>query len=165
MKIKAIEGDSHTFKGKVLITDPCYLIPNEFWADFCNEMFKLDSAGKVLFKLDNTIIFVLGTAYGDGCYPVIKNGEEIGRSAVDAGLLSVIPMAFAKKHGFDRWDLVTVIDGGETESTSKGNFKCAGLRKNTDGMKKKLIMILKLIILLLRFLFQLQLYVFCVILL
>lgn len=41
--------------------------------------------------------YVCGTAYGDGCYEVKVAGRCVGRAGVDAGMLSVIPLATAKK--------------------------------------------------------------------
>lgn len=135
MKIKSLPDDKITFKGKVIVTDPCYVfgdVENDFWSDFCGVLWE-DSGNKV-FQVDCTKIFVLGTNSGDGEYPVLDKDENIvGRCGVDAGLLSIIPLNFAKKLGFKRWDLVTVIEGGETFDLGVGNFQCGDYKILTDG--------------------------------
>jgi hypothetical protein len=63
----------------------------DYWGDFCDKLFKGDSESGIMFEYDGIPFFVWGTAYGDGNYPVVRNGFCIGSCGVDAGLLSIFP--------------------------------------------------------------------------
>jgi hypothetical protein len=80
--------------GKLWIVDPCYVVPDELWNSVCGQMFseKFKNCSEYLFRSCGMDFFVIGTAYGDGTYPVYRNGVRIGSCGVDAGLLSAIPV-------------------------------------------------------------------------
>lgn len=83
----------------VWIGDPCYVISNEEWDDFCFAVIrKLDYKTGDFIETEHGTIFVWGTKYGDGTYKVKKNGKNIGYCPVDSGLLSVFPLDVAKKY-------------------------------------------------------------------
>lgn len=106
-------------KGRYLAIDPCYVVPDKLWDAFCDEHTKLelvpggspmghpykDSDGEIKMKSDYLEDFrrtgkccdingrtcvIFSTAYGDGCYPIYKNGTLLGECGVDAGLLSFL---------------------------------------------------------------------------
>lgn len=74
-------------KGTYFIGDPCYVIADRQWKNFCNEVFFEDSGkfkGGESFK--GTPLFQHGTAYGDGCYT--DGAYDYG---VDAGVIGATP--------------------------------------------------------------------------
>jgi len=83
--------------GKYRVTDPCYFLghDDDFWQGFCQFMFGENSTFSddcYTIEIEGHKILAFGTAYGDGCYPTLENGSEIGSSGVDAGMLSLIPL-------------------------------------------------------------------------
>ena len=87
--MKFIQSNVNVFFGHILVIDPCYIIPDKFWSDYCN---------KVAFMGDGHYLingkypfFQFNTAHGDGCYPVRFGKKLVGRAGVDAGLLSFFP--------------------------------------------------------------------------
>lgn len=80
---------------KYLITDPCYIVPDDEWSKFVDDMYGNDSMAdeeRVLpYKVEGigTIVRMSNTAYGDGGCTVSENGKswEIG---VDAGLVCLV---------------------------------------------------------------------------
>jgi hypothetical protein len=81
-------------KGKYVITDPCYVYPDEEWGSLCDKL-KDDSNG-IEMDYNETKFVVIGTAFGDGGYAVTKAGRTIAIVGVDSGLLSIIPLKLAK---------------------------------------------------------------------
>lgn len=67
--------------GNYFIGDPCYIVKDELWNDFCTETFKNDDGGYFMFK--GVKMFFSGTKYGDGCYSD-EHGNTYG---VDAGII------------------------------------------------------------------------------
>jgi len=93
--------------GKAWIGDPCYVFPDTHWANLCSLMFPQKgpkshlpavndwNGAEVIVEVDDKEykFWIIGTASGDGCYSLTKNGSMISDSlGVDAGLLSVIPL-------------------------------------------------------------------------
>jgi hypothetical protein len=88
-------GAEEMNKGKYRVTDPCYFLGHDdtFWTDFCRFCFaNSDHVDPVTVEISGHKVFIWSTAYGDGEYPTYQNGMEVGRSSVDAGVLSLIPM-------------------------------------------------------------------------
>ena len=91
--------DAQVPAGQYYLGDPCYVVPNDDWTDFCqiiqDQITYIDkscndhSSLQAIYYQDTKIIFWC-TAYGDGKYPVY--GEQNGFCSVDAGLLSLIPV-------------------------------------------------------------------------
>lgn len=64
--------------GTVMVGDPCYVVPDELWSDWCREY---DSGGgfdaKYLEMGDGTI--AITTPHGDGSYPVKARRNDRGQ--------------------------------------------------------------------------------------
>lgn len=71
--------------GRYYIGDPCYVIPDSKWDDFCTVMFQTSDYHVVEFE--GKPLLAGSTAYGDGCY----NDQYGNQYGVDAGTLSVVP--------------------------------------------------------------------------
>lgn len=55
--------------GTVMIGDPCYVVPDEDWSDFCSEYDGKGGFDKRFAEMDDGYIAVT-TAHGDGEYAV-----------------------------------------------------------------------------------------------
>jgi len=91
------EGVEQMKAGKYRVTDPCYFLghDDDFWSNFCSFMFGEDrtiGSDSYTIEIAGYKVLAWGTAYGDGCYPTLKDDVEIGSSGVDAGMLSLIPI-------------------------------------------------------------------------
>lgn len=91
------EGAEEMNAGKYQVTDPCYFLGHDeqFWNDFCQFMFpehNKERADSYTIEIAGYKVFAWGTAYGDGCYPTLNNGYEVGSSGVDAGMLALVPV-------------------------------------------------------------------------
>ena len=90
------EGAETMNAGKYRVTDPCYFLGHDdpFWNAFCAFMFPANerTSDSYIIEIAGYKVFTWGTAYGDGCYPTLKNDCEIGESGVDAGMLSLVPV-------------------------------------------------------------------------
>lgn len=138
IQIKSLNSPvSQTFKkGKYLVGDLCYVYPDDEWSDYVNENFKNarygeDIAGAIL-TYNGIDIFTCATAYGDGEYPVIQDGKEIGSFGVDAGMTALIPLELAKtwpeyENKKDSYVLIKLNKDFEIEvfgdKTRPGNWK------------------------------------------
>jgi len=88
-------------KGQYWIGDLCYIYPDDFWSDYVEEAFEgTNGRGKdwqgAILEYNGIKVFTCNTCYGDGCYPVRKNGQVIGQCGVDAGMLSLVPVSLAQ---------------------------------------------------------------------
>jgi hypothetical protein len=112
-KFEFITESKEMPKGKYLVTDPCYVIGEDpFWANMIDWMFEGHTMKHNQFFVkanEKHLLFLFNTAYGDGEYPVKKNGSEVGSCGVDAGMLSLVPMDFVEEFGLDT-SLGTVIE-------------------------------------------------------
>lgn len=116
MKLKTSEESTHVFPpGKYWIGDPCYVYGDD-WLGFCDCFDGIGRDGGYL-QYVKTPFFVCGTADGDGEYDVKQHGSKVGTCGVDAGLLSVIPMALVKK-----WLAVKKYDGTFKKETYGGTI-------------------------------------------
>lgn len=86
----------------VFIGDPCYILPNDFYAKFWGEEHNYENGA--FSKEGKPVMIVQGTAYGDGCYDgiVTEYPDDKGSAysdgrmfAVDSGCLSVVNLEFA----------------------------------------------------------------------
>ena len=79
--------------GKYYIGDPCYVIAEDRWSDFCDASYPpgagVNARGIAVTEFDGHPMYAHGTAYGDGSY-LGSDGVSYG---VDAGMLSVVPIA------------------------------------------------------------------------
>jgi hypothetical protein len=90
------EGEEQMNAGRYRVTDPCYFLghDDEFWAELIDFMFPNGSGrgcDTYTIEIAGYKVLMWGTAYGDGEYPTLFDGSVVGRSGVDAGLLSLIP--------------------------------------------------------------------------
>lgn len=135
-QIAATPASSILLSGDIVIIDPCYIFPKDFWSEFCEKYWEVEGSATIEFK--NTKMLVAGTAFGDGVYTVFYNGNSVGTSGVDAGLLCAITLNDAKKLGkvSDIKKLGTIIkdyQGGEIHVTKEGNWESSSLSCGTDG--------------------------------
>lgn len=125
--------------GRYWVGDPCYVFPKDRWTEFCNALFKEEYSGSGVMMIDgDKRFFVCGTAYGDGCYALRKNGNVVGECGVDAGLLSIVPAEYVTE--WDPQELSHDDFGGvfvtlEKEAfivASGGNFRFGPFSVNTS---------------------------------
>jgi hypothetical protein len=90
------EGEESMKAGKYLVIDPCYFLGHDdpFWNDLCAFSFPENEKSRDTFtiEIEGHKVLVWGTAFGDGEYPTLDGGCIIGRSGVDAGVLSLVPV-------------------------------------------------------------------------
>ncbi len=83
------------------VGDPCYVIPNDRWSEFCEKLFACETyekygGGVVHWEVDGEThqIGVQSSPNGDGCWSFDMQDDE-GNDivlGVDAGLLATVPM-------------------------------------------------------------------------
>jgi hypothetical protein len=106
-KIEVTTEDYQGFQGDIIVTDPCYFIPDDLWQQIIREFWYpnghqgSETANKGTIYIDNSIkILYSSTAYGDGEYDVINHsGKNVhnGTTGVDAGMIAVITVADVQK--------------------------------------------------------------------
>ena len=76
--------------GKYVIGDPCYVVKDSLWLEYCELLDKSEAEKKQgLVVLRGVEMFASSTAYGDGVYLDKATGEDF---AVDAGLIGATPL-------------------------------------------------------------------------
>lgn len=138
--------------GRYICIDPCYIYPDEEWSDLCGcfeyEGFEKKKgncrsltpvsqcSGLEMFYKDSRFI-VIGTAYGDGCYPIKKGRQTIGTLGVDAGLLAVIPLELAASwpefEKNKRLGVIVEVKNDTTLEAKNGDFSFGGFSVETGG--------------------------------
>lgn len=114
--------------GTYYIGDPCYVIADDKWDDFCDYLAiaeRLDGSGGV-FEFEGHKVFAANTALGDGSY-TDNNGHEYG---VDAGLIGIIPIELCIKTPPDELDVVgrvVTFDVAVVPSCGDGVFYFGGV--------------------------------------
>lgn len=116
--LEGLVGESFTFPaGRYWVGDLCYVYPDEEWGQFCDADFGktehcIDKDGAIGRYHGGYFFFVAGTAYGDGIYPLRKNGQVLSNMGVDAGLLALVPMELVSIWGTtsQAYDLGVVIN-------------------------------------------------------
>lgn len=137
-KIEVTTETYQGFSGDIIVTDPCYFIPDDIWQELIrkfwyprNDQKGSETANKGTIYIDDTIkILYTSTAYGDGEYDVMNHsGKSVhnGTTGVDAGMIAVITVADAQKLNpeFDVNDkFYPRINGftGGIEADGEGNF-------------------------------------------
>lgn len=151
MNITAKKYQPTKISGHCYIGDPCYVVPDEYWSEFCNQLeilgcyryqensFYNDKLGVTFhFERNNQIfsMFVAGTAYGDGCYEIHGSGEAFG---VDAGLFCVFNIKEFIEFFGEEFDQKQLDDGisldvdGIPEFDGKGNMILGKYFVDTSG--------------------------------
>ena len=119
--------------GKYYVGDPCYVISNENWIPFLENVgyfgthTKADNGDIVvnwyegLFSYNFRTCFAHNTAWGDGIYQLVEDHKIINEIWVDAGVISIMPFdaiddkerAFAcgAVYEFDKPFNVQFVDG------------------------------------------------------
>lgn len=132
--------------GKYLVTDPCYVMD-----DYCGEEMlgaydrccniTLGSNRYGMFRLveddPKSVVFVFGTAYGDGGYPVYENGCHLGNSSVDSGQIAFIPLAPFEERGEglvgDAHGVIVTLDKSAVpEEVNRGDYKVGAFEVYTS---------------------------------
>ena len=81
--------------GRYFIGDPCYVIPDDLWDEFCELSLDKGTAGQGtgVLQFHGHMMLAADTAFGDGTY-TDQGGVEYG---VDAGMLAVVPEALGNQ--------------------------------------------------------------------
>ncbi len=87
--------------------DPCYVVPDHLWDTWCDKYINYEKHTPDLprcyiaeCRSEGHTFYTWSTAYGDGCYPLMIDADQVAKLGVDAGTLSVIPMSLIKRwHG------------------------------------------------------------------
>jgi hypothetical protein len=86
--------------GEYYIGDPCYVIPNDDWHDYCDALHELGYPGdphypynpeKAVFEYKGMKCFSHSTAFGDGGY----QGTDGVHYSVDSGTIGAVPASLA----------------------------------------------------------------------
>jgi hypothetical protein len=119
--------------GTYVITDPCYVFPDEMWSDLCSKIFCREDENKEcpdtgVIEMDGHQIWWGHTAHGDGSYAVRVDGAKVGEFCVDAGMFAIFPVAFVQKYRpemVDSPELATTLSimGGVVEYDG-GDMDC-----------------------------------------
>ena len=128
--------------GTYVITDPCYVFPDEMWSDLCDKIFCREDEDKEcpesgVIEMDGHQIWWGQTAYGDGGYAVRVYGSKVGEFGVDAGLFAIFPVEFVKKYKPDLLEEKTLactlsIPAGVV-SYDGGDMDCGQVAVCTSG--------------------------------
>jgi len=136
-KIEVTTEDYQGFSGDIIVTDPCYFIPDDIWQQIIREFWYpngnqgSETANKGTIYIDDSIkILYTQTAHGDGEYEVVEvTGKNVHNeyTGVDAGMIAIITVADAQKLNpeFDVNDtMYPRINGfvGGVEADGEGNF-------------------------------------------
>lgn len=80
--------------GKYWLGDPCYIIKDNQWLNFCNELSLQEDKGNCFVPLEEEVkVLAFCTYHGDGCY-LDQHGNSY---PVDAGLIGLIPWEYTEK--------------------------------------------------------------------
>jgi len=133
---------SQTFEGTIVITDPCYFIPEDIWIDLCDKAWfdnkkstSFTNAGTIYYN--GTKILYTSTAHGDGSF-IVEPTEGITQEkfGVDAGMMAIISLEDYKKISKEELTpgLYAIVENfcGEIDADGNGNFVGA-LEVWTDG--------------------------------
>ena len=72
---------------KYFVCDPCYVIPDEKWDDFCDVF---NDREDDIFTFEGVTVFAHTTEFGDGCYADKGGSPEM--FDVDSGIIGAIPI-------------------------------------------------------------------------
>jgi len=98
--------------GNYILGDPCYVIPDDKWDDFCTSTKGYNH--KKYTGTDGRMAMAFGTAFGDGVF-YDQQGREYG---VDAGMIGLVPCLWAKpRHPLDRSERVQITIKEPTKCT------------------------------------------------
>lgn len=97
-------GDPVTIPpGRYVIGDPCYSVPDDRWMEWLEAADYTEVGRGVLYaEIDGHHVVGVSTAHGDGGYES-SEGHSLG---VDAGLIGLVPEAFAENNTSSEFDVV-----------------------------------------------------------
>lgn len=101
----------HVLKaGTYVITDPCYVFPDEMWSDLCDQIFCRDDncPESGVIEMDGHKVWWGQTKHGDGGYFVRHHGGKVGEFGVDAGMFAIFPLEFVQKFKPDLLNEITL---------------------------------------------------------
>jgi hypothetical protein len=93
----------------IIVTDPCYFIPDDIWDKLCDEWFPKEKLNETDYADLGIIVFDNGakvlyssTANGDGTYPIyVRRGAGTSvhnnHTSVDAGTIAVVSIKDLRK--------------------------------------------------------------------
>lgn len=127
------------FTGDIVVSDPCYYIPDDVWQELCKMWFDNGSSNAFtdtgILEINGMKILYSSTSYGDGSYSVFHRGNYVGEIGVDAGMFSFVLLEdFTKLSTDDPSRLGVVIKNfnGEIALDGSGNADGA-ITVVTDG--------------------------------
>jgi len=84
--------------------DPCYVVPDDLWDRWCELSSSYERQNEALPRCyvaactsEHHTFYTWSTAYGDGCYSLFVNDEQVAKLGVDAGTLSAIPVSLIRR--------------------------------------------------------------------
>lgn len=112
-----VEQEMIADNDSLIITDPCYIMKDEDWDQYCNIEF-----GPTPIGLDNYLrqyhnfgeVIAADTGYGDWSNTVTNSatGEVIGRFTADAGMVICCTLSDLTNYGYDKEKLQRYIKHG-----------------------------------------------------
>jgi hypothetical protein len=64
--------------GTVMVGDPCYVVPDEIWSDWCHEFDRNGGHDNRMAEMDDGYLAIT-TPHGDGSYPVKARRNNRGQ--------------------------------------------------------------------------------------
>lgn len=145
-KVRVTPEREQSFEGDIIVTDPCYFIPDNLWQKIIDEFWfpkgegtGLAEAGTIYVEPGIKILYS-STAYGDGQYAVQnRKGESVHNNStgVDAGMIAIISVEDVKRLNPEfevdnKW--YPRINGfyGTVSADGKGNF-IGDIEIDTEG--------------------------------
>ena len=111
---------------KFLVGDPCYVIPENLWDEFCEAFWKSENGH---FKFRGEDCFSHRTAFGDGVY-FDKTDTVTSGFDVDSGMIGVIPASLCPNA--DGENLVLELEDISGCHFDEGIFYIGSLEIDTD---------------------------------
>jgi hypothetical protein len=129
--------------GQYVITDPCYVMPDDLWDALIDDVFYPVSEKAQpdcgLVEIEGFRIWWGNTAYGDGSFDVLQGNHRLGEIGVDAGMIAFMPLEFVEKYSKDK-NLLKKNNGiavqapvGGAVRYMEGNVRCGAISITTDG--------------------------------
>lgn len=108
--------------GKYYIGDPCYVIDERLWSDFCNVTMRGDediAMNGCIIDFQGHKCFVCATNSGDGTYT-----DQMQREYdVDSGLIGAIPMALVIRKGWETCGHTFITPDEFSVGADKGRWR------------------------------------------
>lgn len=140
MQIEAISSDQDLkLEGDVVVIDGCYVLPDDLWqihVDFWDFDNSPHGSDFIVYKVGEHKIISFATAFGDGEYTVMIEGEAWDDISVDSGTLAIIPMALIDELGMreeaERAGVVVKDVRGDFVLEKRGVVQAGPIRIDTE---------------------------------